>query len=310
MLVKDKWFTLVAATALGLGIGVNTTVFSLVNAVLIRGLPFPRSEEIVYLATRNTTRGADDSSPASWREFEDWRAKSRSYAAIAAFRQQQFNLSDPDHPAERASGAGVTANLFGLLGQTPVLGRDFAPGEDAAGAAPVVIIGHSIWKNRYDSDPAVIGRTLKLNEAACTIIGVMPPGMRFPTNADLWRPLTPPAADARQARNINVFGRLAPGVSWNQAASEMTAISKELEAAYPDTNKDMAGAHDDVQPALQRRADPAHLPGAARRGRLRAAHRLRQRRQPAARALGVPRARDGRPDCARRRTRDASSGSC
>src|SRR6187455_577484 len=103
MLVKDKWFTLVAATALGLGIGVNTTVFSLVNAVLIRGLPFPRSEEIVYLATRNTTRGADDSSPASWREFEDWRAKSRSYAAIAAFRTQQFNLSDPDHPAERAS---------------------------------------------------------------------------------------------------------------------------------------------------------------------------------------------------------------
>jgi predicted permease len=241
MLVKDKWFTLVAATALGLGIGVNTTVFSLVNAVLIRGLPFPRSEEIVYLATRNTTKGADDSSPASWREFEDWRAKSRSYAAIAAFRTQQFNLSDPDHPAERASGALVTANLFGLLGQAPVLGRDFTPGEDAAGAAPVVIIGHSIWKNRYNSDPAVIGRTLKLNEAACTIIGVMPPGMRFPTNADLWRPLTPPAADARQARNINVFGRLAPGVSWNQAASEMTTISKELEAAYPDTNKDMAG---------------------------------------------------------------------
>ncbi len=106
MLVKDKWFTLVAATALGLGIGVNTTVFSLVNAVLIRGLPFPRSEEIVYLATRNTTRGADDSSPASWREFEDWRAKSRSYAAIAAFRTQQFNLSDPDHPAERAQRRG------------------------------------------------------------------------------------------------------------------------------------------------------------------------------------------------------------
>jgi predicted permease len=239
MLVKDKWFTVVAATALGLGIGVNTTVFSLVNAVLIRGLPFPRSEEIVYLATRDETRGQDDSSQASWREFEDWRAKSRSFSPLAAFRTQQINISDPDHPAERASGAAVTANAFGLLGQAPILGRDFASGEDAAGAAPVVIIGHSLWKNRYGSDPAVIGRPLKINETTHVIIGVMPPGMRFPTNADLWRPLTPPAGDARQNRNINAFGRLAGGVTWSQAATEMAAISRELQTAYADTNKNI-----------------------------------------------------------------------
>ncbi len=149
MLLKDPWFTAVAAMALGLGIGVNTTVFTFVNAVLIRGLPFDRPEEIVLLATRNTTGDADNSSPASWQEFEDWRAKSRSFSGLAAFRTQQFNVSDPDHPAERVSGAAVTANTFGLLRQQPFLGRDFAPGEDAAGAAPVVILGHSVWKNRY-----------------------------------------------------------------------------------------------------------------------------------------------------------------
>src|SRR5215207_5439051 len=105
MLVKDPWFTLVAATALALGIGLNTTVFSFVNAVLLRGLPFDRSHEIVYLATRNTTRGADDSSAASWQEFQDWRAGARSFSGIAAFIPGAMNISDPDHPAERVSGA-------------------------------------------------------------------------------------------------------------------------------------------------------------------------------------------------------------
>ncbi len=237
MLLKDPWFTAVAAVALGLGIGVNTTVFTFVNAVLIRGLPFDRPEEIVLLATRNTTRDANDSSAASWQEFEDWRAKSRSFSGLAGFRQQQFTVSDPDHPAERVSGAAVSANTFGLLRQQPFLGRDFAPGEDAAGAAPVVILGYSVWKNRYSSEPGVIGRTLKINEVAYAIIGVMPERMRFPTNADMWRPLQPPDRETRlTSRSIGVFGRLADGVTWNQAAIEMAGISRELQAAYPESN--------------------------------------------------------------------------
>ncbi len=239
MLLKDPWFTIVAATALGLGIGVNTTVFTFVNAVLIRGLPFERPEEIVFLATRNTTGDEDDSSPASWQEFQDWRAKARAFSAIAAFRPLQMNVSDPDHPAERAGGAAVTANTFSLLRQQPFLGRDFVPGEDTAGAPPVVILGHSIWKNRYGSDPGVIGRMLKINEVAYSIIGVMPQGMRFPTNADIWRPLLPGTAENLRNRNISVFGRLASGVTWDQAAAEMAGISRLLQTTYPETNKNI-----------------------------------------------------------------------
>jgi predicted permease len=237
MLLKDPWFTTVAAVALGLGIGVNTTVFTFVNAVLIRGLPFDRPEEIVLVATRNTTGDADNSSAASWQEFEDWRAKSRAFSSLAGFRQQQFTVSDPDHPAERVSGAAVSANTFGLLRQQPFLGRDFAPGEDAEGAAPVVILGYSVWKNRYSSDPGVIGRTVKINEVTYSIIGVMPERMRFPTNADMWRPLQPPAPETRRtSRQIGVFGRLSNGVTWNQAAIEMAGISRELQTAYPESN--------------------------------------------------------------------------
>ena len=286
MLLKDRWFTVVAATALGLGIGVNTTVFTFVNAVLIRGLPFERADEIVFLATHDTTRD-EDGSPASWQEFEDWRNKARSFSALAAFRFQQMNISDPEHPAERASGVAVTANTFSVLRVQPFLGRDFAPGDDAAGAAPVVIIGYSIWKNRYGSDQSVIGRALKINEVAHTIIGIMPEGMRFPTNSDLWRPLQPLTDDSRRNRFISVFGRLAPGVTWNQAGGRDGRHFPPAADDLPRHEQEHGSAVDDFQPALQRRAHPAGVSVDARRGGIRAADRLRERREPAAGALGV-----------------------
>jgi predicted permease len=240
LLVKDRWFTLVAALTLALGIGVNTTVFTFVNAVLIRGLPFDHSEDIVYLATRDTTHDEQDSSPVSWREFVDWRAKSRAFVGLAAFRSAQTNVSDPDHPAERISGSTVTANMFGLLRQQPFIGRDFAPGDDAAGAAPVAILGYQVWKNRYSEDPAILGKVIKINDVSHTVIGVMPPGVRFPTNADLWRPLLPVTdLEASRNRNIDAFGRLASGVTWTQAGAEMHAIAQALQSTYPDTNKNI-----------------------------------------------------------------------
>src|SRR6476620_5680613 len=127
LLIKDPWFTLVAALALGLGIGLNTTVFTFVNAVLIRGLPFDHSEQILYLNTRNVT--TNDDMGVSVPDLQDWRAEARAFEGLASFDETQMNVSDPGRPAERIRGADVSANTFRLLRQAPFLGRDFAPDE-------------------------------------------------------------------------------------------------------------------------------------------------------------------------------------
>jgi len=239
LLVNDPWFTVVAALALGLGIGLNTTVFTFVNAVLIRGLPFDHAEQIVYLNTRNLTDNSDR--PVSVADFQDWRAQAHTFEGLAVFDETQMNVSETGRAADRIRGAEVSANTFHLLRQPPLLGRDFNLDEDQPQAAPVVILGYSVWKNRYGGDPGILGRSIKVDDRAAEIIGVMPEGMRFPTNADLWRPYVPTAAQAakRDDRNLSVFGRLGPGTTMRQAQEEMTAIAARLRQQYPATNKDL-----------------------------------------------------------------------
>jgi putative ABC transport system permease protein len=240
LLVKDRWFTAVAVIALALGIGVNATVFTFVNAVLIRGLPFDDPDRIVVVGTRDA-RSRDQGS--SHPNFEDWRASSRAFAGLAAFSGQTMNVSDEGRPPERFQGPYLSANAFKLIGQQPLLGRDFRPEDDRPGAAAVVIIGNGLWKNRYGSDPAVIGRVINVNGVPSTVIGVMPDGFKFPTNSDLWQPLAqmPQLTEQkRDARNIEVFGRLADGVSVPQAQAEMDTIAAKLAHDYPDTNKGIA----------------------------------------------------------------------
>jgi putative ABC transport system permease protein len=237
LLSRDRWFTLAAVLTLALGIGANTTIFTLVNAVLIRDLPFDRASEIVFLAAHDTTSPPDDNVPPSWREFEAWRERARSFASMAAFIDGQMNISDSINPAERLRGASVSTNTFALLRQQPLMGRDFAAGEDAPGATPVVILGYDLWKNRYGGDAGILGRTLRIAEVTYTIVGVMPAGMRFPIDAQLWRPLLKPAREPLlHIRHVNVFARLAPGVTWEQAAAEMHVIASELQAADPTHN--------------------------------------------------------------------------
>src|SRR6476659_2515965 len=239
VLLNDPWFTVVAALALGLGIGLNTTVFTFVNAVLIRGLPFDHAEQILYLNTRNVV--TNDEQGVSIADLQDWRAQAHTFEGLAAFDEHEMNVSDTGRPAERIGGADVTANTFQLLRQAPLLGRDFAPDEDQPGAAPVVILGYSVWKNRYGSDPAILGRAIKIDDRAAEIVGVMPEGMRFPTNADLWRPYVPTPAQAakRDDRGLGVFGRLAPRTTQSPAGTELSAIAARLRQQYPDTNKDL-----------------------------------------------------------------------
>src|SRR4029079_11071367 len=233
MLVKDPWFTLVAVLALGLGIGVNSTVFTFVNAVLLRGLPFPNSEQILHLNSRNTADG--NTQAVSYPDFLDWRAPARSFSSLAAYQQIAMNISDSGHPPERASGVRVSTNAFSIIGEAPIRGRDFKEGEDRKGAEPVAIIGYSLWKTRYGSDPNVVGRSVRINDVPTTVIGVMAEGMRFPTNTDVWIPLVPDTAmERRDVRGANLFGRLAPGATLKQAQTELTGINRNLERQYPD----------------------------------------------------------------------------
>ncbi len=239
LLVRDPWFAAVAAIALALGIGVNNTVFTIVNSVLIRGLPFDRPDEIMSLGTRdarNRDRGV------SYLEFQDWQNGNRTFVGLAAFSGQTMNVSDEGRAPERFGGPYISGSAFQLIGQKPLIGRDFLPEDDKPGAAPVVMLGNGIWKNRYGSDPGVIGRTIKVNELPATVIGVMPEGFKFPINADLWVPLAqlPGVTDQkRDARDFQVFGRLAAGVTPAQARAELTAVANRLAHDFPATNKDI-----------------------------------------------------------------------
>jgi putative ABC transport system permease protein len=239
LLVKDRWFTAVAVIALALGIGVNATVFTFVNAVLIRGLPFDDPDRILVVGTRDA-RNRDRGS--SYQDFEDWRAATRTFAGLAAYSGQTLNVSDEGRAPERFQGPYLSANAFKLIGQQPLVGRDFRPEDDRPGAAAVVILGNGVWKNRYGSDPSVIGRVIKVNDVPSTVIGVMPEGFKFPSNADLWQPLVQMprlTEQKRDARNMEVFGRLADTVTLPQAQSEMDTITAKLARDFPETNKDI-----------------------------------------------------------------------
>jgi putative ABC transport system permease protein len=242
LLLKDKWFSLVAAVALALGIGVNATVFTFVNAVLIRGLPIAEPDRTMavdsYDRVRNRGMGV------SFLDFRDWRDNVTAFDAFGAYNGGTFNLSDEGQPPERYNGSHVSANLMSVLGARPVIGRDFAPDDDRRGAAAVALIAHGVWVNRYGRNPSVLGRTVRINDNPTTIIGVMPEGFRFPFNTDAWMPLSQINGledQKRNARPLQAFGHLAPGVTREQAQSELINISRKLEAENPDTNKDIQG---------------------------------------------------------------------
>jgi putative ABC transport system permease protein len=242
LLVKDRWFTAVAATALALGIGVNATVFTIVNAVLIRGLPFAHPERIISLAGTDV-RGRPTG--VSRLDFLDWSENNRAFSDLTLIVATSLNVSDPEEggrPPEQFQGTYNSANMFRLIGQHPVLGRDFRPEDDQVGAAPTVILGYSVWKTRYNADPAILTRTIRVNSLPAAVIGVMPPDMRFPFNNDLWMPVSQVAPELRNskrnARNYQAIGRLADGITLKQAAAEIATRSTRLAHDFPDTNKD------------------------------------------------------------------------
>ena len=235
LIAKDRWYSVVAIVALALGIGVNATVFTLVNAVLIRGLPYKDSGKLYMLSSQRQQGGR---SGVSALDLDDWKSEARSFTGIGAFAGTGGNIADDRAAPQSVRAMRLSPNVFRLLGQAPLFGRDFAPGDDATGGERVVLLGYSLWKNRYGDDRSIIGKSLRIDGKPATIVGVMPEGMMFPSNAEMWVPLTKDPEEKRTARYINVFGRLRDEASRTQAQTEMNGIATRLAAAYPDTNKE------------------------------------------------------------------------
>ncbi|HUQ53212.1 MAG TPA: ABC transporter permease, partial [Gammaproteobacteria bacterium] len=215
-----------------LGIGVNTAIFTIVNSVIFKGMPFDNPAEIAYISSN---RGA-----ISYPDFVDFRAQSRSFKGLAAFTNLGADLSDGDAAAERVSGARVTANAFSLLGAEPLIGRDFTTEDEQRGADPVALLSYGLWQARYNGDANILGRTIRINLADYTVIGVMRPGEAFPNDTRLWIPYIPDAAaQRRDARGLLGFARLGDGVSYERAGSELLTLTQGLAQAYPDTNAEI-----------------------------------------------------------------------
>ncbi|HEX6212320.1 MAG TPA: ABC transporter permease, partial [Methylomirabilota bacterium] len=238
LLARQPAFTAVAVMTLAIGIGANTAIFSIVNAVVLRPLPYERPDELVVLwgNTEQARGGA-----ASVDDFLDWRREQQSFAGIAALHNSSATLTSSGEEAERLAGVGVSANLFELLHVRPLLGRAFRADEEQAGSPRVVALSHGLWVRRFASDPAIVGRTVQLDGEAHTVVAVMPPGFDFPAGfmgtPEFWRPTRFDTSQPNRGMHfLRVVGRLTPGVSLDAAQAEMTAIAARLEALHPLTN--------------------------------------------------------------------------
>jgi putative ABC transport system permease protein len=234
MMRRQPGMTTLAVVALALGIGLTTTMFSIVNGAVLRGLPFPESDRILHVAPFNIADQDDVDSRAH--TVAEYTRRQQSFEQLAAFRFDTANVVGPDGIPERYRGAWVTANTFRTLRVAPVLGRDFRDEESRPGAAPVVIIGQKVWQERFNGSPDVIGQPLRVNGTIMTVVGVMPPKFAFPSVHELWPVATIDPATPRTPYEpvYEMIGRLKPGVSQDQAAAEMATIWGQLAQEFPD----------------------------------------------------------------------------
>ncbi|MEK6405678.1 MAG: ABC transporter permease [Acidobacteriota bacterium] len=251
-LIKTPGFAAVAVIVLALGIGANTAIFTVVNAVLLRPLPYPGSDQLVMLWETNPRfQIGVDTLPVTHGNFMDWREQNSVFEYVSALGVGRWNLTGMGEP-ERISGASVSLNFFRLMGTEPKLGRAFRDDEEKPGAGKVVVISNALWQHRFAGEPDVIGRTMTLDGESYTVIGVAPEGFQFPranelpffvgvsTQTDLWRPMTlgDDFVNKKRANHqLSVMAKLRSGVTREQAQSEMTAIAERLEQSYPDSNQ-------------------------------------------------------------------------
>jgi putative ABC transport system permease protein len=234
---KQPGFTAVAIIALALGIGANTTMFSVINALLLHPFSFPEGDRLAAVWESRVEAGQDRDgfAPAN---FLDVRAETKAFSAAAAFSGWSANLTEGDQP-ERLEGAAVSPQFFDVLGVRPALGRAFLAEEEQPGRDPVVIIGDGLWRRRFNADRNIVGRNVRINERSFNVVGVMPPDFDFPQGGkQVWTPLLIDADDAsaRGAHYLQVIARLKPGATDEQARDELAALARRLSEQYPDTN--------------------------------------------------------------------------
>ena len=239
MLVKRPGFTAIAVLTLALGIGANTAIFSVVNAVWLRPLPYPEAEQLALVSHRNTKReGNFELTPAS---YLDLRKQNKSFEQIAVFVSRDFNLTGTDEP-ERLQGQVVSGALFALLRVSPIAGRVFSEADERDGAPGVVLLSYEMWQRRFSAEANIIGQTLTLDDQSYTVVGVMPPGFAFPIKGtEIWAPPAFPATAANDRGSFYLSGiaRLTPGATLEAAQSELDVIARTLSQAYPQSNTDL-----------------------------------------------------------------------
>ncbi|HZO56965.1 MAG TPA: ABC transporter permease [Bryobacteraceae bacterium] len=238
MIAKNPWFSAAIVVTLALGMGINTTVFSLVNAALLKPLPFPGGDRLVMVGAANLPANRDFF-PMSYADVRDMRAQAEAFDRLEAFARLGVNIGEHGNPPERFRGARITQGMLQMLSVKPILGRDFQPSDEKPGAEPVILLGYGPWKDRYGRDPNVVGRQVRANEKTAVIVGVLPEGFKFPNNEDVYMAASPTAEDERRDdRDFMLVGMTKPGVSPAEAQAGLMLTAKRLEQQFPKTHKD------------------------------------------------------------------------
>src|SRR5215216_603339 len=239
VLQKYPLFSLAIVVTVALGVGANATIFGVINAVLLEPLPYKEPDRLVRLWESNLGKSQPES-PASVPNFLDWQRQHSVFEDVAALEMATYNITGWGEP-QRVASARITANLVSMLGVAPALGRSFLQEEEEPGRNKVALLSDVLWQRQFGGDPSIVNQTIRLNGESYTVIGVMPAGFQFPGNREMWLPLAidvakePWRAD-RANRNLLVFGRLKPGVSFNQAMSDMDIVARRLEQQHGESN--------------------------------------------------------------------------
>jgi predicted permease len=252
---KSPGFAAIAIITLGLGIGANTSLFSVVNGVVLNRLPYPQPERLVTLSE---SKPNFEYGSISYPNFRDWQKNNRTFSSMAIYRSYAFSLTGSGE-AEQVSGEFVSSDLFPLLGVKPVIGRSFAPDEDQVGAGPVALISSGLWRRKFNSSPDIVGKSITLDGRNYTLIGVIPVSFHFaapsfPERRDVFVPIGQWSNPLLQKRGaglgIHGLGRLKPGITFEQGQADMDAVSRNLSSAFPDVNKGVGAKLDPLKHAM------------------------------------------------------------